>query len=367
MISAGDFCETLRRRGYDFYTGVPCSYFQGPIALASQDPALRYVPAANEGAALAIAAGAALASTRPVVLLQNSGLGNLVNPLASLSLVYRIPALCFVSLRARPGGPEDEPQHRVMGGVTADLLELLGVPGRLLPDGADGFAELVDEADRAFRSGLPAAVLVPKGSIGGYPAATPAAAGRPLTRAEAVGCVAEQLRPEDVTVSTTGFISRELFAARDLPGNFYMQGSMGHAAAIALGIALQRPRRTVLVIDGDGAVLMHMGTLSTIGACAPPNLVHVTIDNEAYESTGGQATTSRGTRLEDVARACGYRSAVCCGSRAEVEAALRAARAEPGPSFVLVKVGPAAPGEPPRITTRHSPTDTTTLVRDHLR
>ncbi len=367
MISAADFCSTLAGRGHTFFTGVPCSYFQGPIALASADPRLRYVPAANEGAALAIAAGAALAGARPVVLLQNSGLGNLVNPLASLSLVYGLPALVFVSLRADPEGAEDEPQHRVMGRATGPLLELLGVPTRPLPGDAAALGELVDEAAARARSGLTTAVLVRKGAIGGHPAGAVPAAGRPLTRALAVAAVAAQLAADDVTVASTGFLSRELFAARDLPGSFYMQGSMGHAPAIALGIALERPERAVFVIDGDGAVLMHTGTLSTIGACAPPNLVHVTVDNEAYESTGGQSTTSGTTRLEVVAEGCGYRSATCCRTLAELEAALRAARGRRGPCFILVKVGRTAAGEPPRITTRYEPADTADRVRHALR
>ncbi len=136
-------------------------------------------------------------------------------------------------------------------------------------------------------------------------------------------------------MSTTGLLSRELFGQRGLPGSFYMQGSMGHALAIGPGVALGRPDRTVFVIDGDGAVLMHMGTMSTVGASAPANLVHVTVDNEAYESTGGQPTTSGGTRLDEVARACGYRSVTCCRDRAALESALSAARSRRGPSFVL--------------------------------
>ncbi len=194
MISATDFCSTLRRRGYTPYTGAPCSYFRGPIALASQDPALRYVPAANEGSALAIAAGTALAGARPVVLLQNSGLGNLVNPLASLSLVYDLPALAFVSVRAQPDGPPDEPQHQVMGRTSRAMLELLGVPTCPLPGDAAAFETLVERADRAFQAGVTTAVLVPKDGIGGHPAAAAPPSPHALTRAGAVACVAGQLR-----------------------------------------------------------------------------------------------------------------------------------------------------------------------------
>jgi phosphonopyruvate decarboxylase len=366
MISADDFCACLERHGYTFFTGVPCSYFQGPIELATNGERLRYVAAANEGAALGVAAGAALAGARPVVMLQSSGFGNLVNPLTSLSMVYGIPALVFISLRAHPDGYGDEPQHRVMGASLERLLGVLGLPVEPLPEDAAGFERLLDDADTRFADGRSTVVLVARGSIGTCPVGMGAADEPPLSRAEAVACVVEELPADAVTVSTTGLISRELFAARDLASNFYMQGSMGHAAAIGLGVALERADRPVVVVDGDGAVLMHMGTLSTIGFYAPANLVHVVIDNEAYESTGSQATTTSRTRLEEVALACGYRRAWRCTRAAEVRDALRAAAAGGGPALVLVKVNRSAASEPPRVTTTYAPADTTRRVSESL-
>lgn len=366
MIPAEEFCAVLERHGYAFYTGVPCSFFQGPIEIASRRSQLRYVAAADEGAALGIAAGAALAGARPVVLLQSSGFGNLVNPLTSLSMTYGIPALLFVSLRAYPDGYREEPQHRVMTAVLQPLLDALGLPARPLPERADGLERLVHEADERFLAGGPTVVLVPRGSIGTWPAEAAPANGPTLSRAEAVACVVDELPERAVVVSTTGLISRELFAARDLPGNFYMQGSMGHAMAMALGMALRCASRPVVVLDGDGAVLMHMGTLSTIGSCAPANLVHVVLDNEAYESTGSQATTSSRTRLDGVAEACGYRHVSRCRDAHGLRRALAAAGREPGPTFVLVKVSRRPAPEPPRVTTRHLPADITRRVHHSL-
>ena len=249
-----------------------------------------------------------------------------------------------------------------MGAALEGLLEVLGLPGAPLPADTGSLAGLVDAADRRFSEGRSTVVLVSRGGIGTCPARVEPAGDRPLTRAEAVACVVDALPEDAVAVSTTGLISRELFASRDLPSNFYMQGSMGHAMAIGLGIALERSTRPVVVIDGDGAVLMHMGTLSTVGYYAPGNLVHVVLDNEAYESTGSQATTSARTRLEEVARACGYRSVRRCSRRRELRSALQAVRRGDGPAFVLVKVSQAAAAEPARVTTRYAPVDTTRRV-----
>jgi phosphonopyruvate decarboxylase len=367
MISAEDFCAVLERHGCTFYTGVPCSYFQGPIEIASRGRGLRYVAAANEGAALGIAAGAALAGARPVVLLQSSGFGNLVNPLTSLCMIYELPALVFISRRAHPDGYRDEPQHRVMGAAILPMLEALGLPGAPLPADAGGLDRLLADVDDRFLRGRPTVVLVPRLGIGTCPAGADAGSAPPLSRADAIAGVAGLLPGDAVVVSTAGMASRDLFAAGDRASNFYMQGSMGHAMAMGLGIALERPERRVVVIDGDGAVLMHMGSLSTIGSCSPPNLVHVVIDNEAYESTGSQRTTSAVTRLDDVALACGYRQATRCRDGPGLERAVRAALRDPGPSFVLVKVNRTVATEPPRVTTLYTPPETTRRVQRALR
>ncbi|MFI0942729.1 phosphonopyruvate decarboxylase [Streptomyces sp. NPDC021020] len=349
MISADAFCAELTERGFSTASGVPCSHFGGPIALLSRSGEA-YVPAPNEGAALAVAAGAALAGRRAYVMLQNSGLGNLVNPLTSLVMTYQLPVLTFVSLRGWPDPATDEPQHEVMGPASHPLLEALGVPHYTLrkDDGVERFRELLDAADKDLSDRRAPFVLVERGAIGKADAGSTDVAGG-LPSAEVMRRIAE-VAPEAALVATTGFTGRELFAVADRPGNFYMQGSMGHASSLALGVALAQPQRTVIVLDGDGAALMHLGAMSTIGQQAPANLVHVVLDNGVHESTGGQRTTSDTTSFAQVAAACGYRTAVGCPALDDVEAALRTALASPGPHLLAVRTLPRTGAVPPRAT-----------------
>ncbi|UGY91628.1 phosphonopyruvate decarboxylase [Streptomyces gobiensis] len=354
MIAAEDFCSELEGRGFHFASGVPCSFFGGPIAHLSRTPG-RYVPAANEGGALATAAGAALAGRRSYVMLQNSGLGNLVNPLTSLVMTYRIPVLTFVSLRGWPDPAQDEPQHEVMGTKTIPLLEMFGLPHWLLRADSDAkhFAEILTAAEEAVAAGEAPFVLVEKGAVGKCPATAEERDDR-LDSHEVVQLLTE-LADEAPIVATTGYTGRELFGVSDRPANFYMQGSMGHASSIALGVALADPDRTVVILDGDGAALMHMGTLSVIADQAPANLVHVVLDNGIHESTGGQSTTSGRTRLEEVAAAAGYRSAVRCQTLDEVREQFTAARQSPGPHLRLIPTRARSGPMPPRATATHSP------------
>lgn len=349
MISAEVFCSELAERGFSTASGVPCSHFGGPIALLSRSGE-GYVPAPNEGAALAVAAGAALAGRRAYVMLQNSGLGNLVNPLTSLVMTYQLPVLTFVSLRGWPDPATDEPQHEVMGPASRPLLEALGVPHYTLrkDDGVERFQELLDAADKDLSDRRAPFVLVERGAIGKADAGSADEAGG-LPSADVMRRIAD-LAPDAALVATTGYTGRELFAVADRPGNFYMQGSMGHAASLALGVALSRPQRTVVVLDGDGAALMHLGAMSTIGQQAPENLVHVILDNGVHESTGGQRTTSDTTSFAQVAAACGYRTAVGCPTLGDVEAALRDALATPGPHLLAVRTLPRTGAVPPRAT-----------------
>ena len=357
-ITGFEFCEALKRRDYRFYAGVPCSYFTGVIANALAQPELTYVSAANEGAALAVAAGAAEAGEKPVVLLQNSGFGNLVNPLTSLSLIYRIPSLLFISLRAF-GDEEDEPQHRIIGATLTQLLTAFDIPFHKLPGSLGDFESILAEADATVAQGGVAAILIPKGAIDGECDGSGDTPSYPLSRIGAIRLVAQQLEPNTAIVATTGKISRELFATMDRAGNFYMQGSMGHAAAIGLGVALAgKPSSRVVVLDGDGAALMHMGTLSTVGHFSPANLLHVVLDNEAYGTTGNQPTTSATARLAEIALACGYRQAAECRNATELAAAIDSSREGGGPSCVVVKINRDEPHSVPRVTSKYSPLET---------
>lgn len=353
MIDGAALADALSAAGCRIVSGVPCSHLAGLIRALEDDPRFRYVPAANEGAALAIAAGAWLGGGTPAVLLQNSGLGNLVNPLASLSAPYRIPALLLVSMRAHPDPERDEPQHRVMGARTAAILDALGVRHAPLPAEpealGDAFALALDElaARRSF------AFLVEAGTVAGC--APPAAGDDPsLSRLEAIRVVAAHLSDREAVVATTGLAGRELMSVSERSANFAMAGSMGHAVAIGLGIAIGQPERRVVVLDGDGALLMHAGSLSTVGHERPPNLVHVVLDNGTYDSTGGQRTTSANTDLVVMALACGYRAAHNCRDADELGTVFARALSEPGPVFIRAAIG-AAPGPPaPRVTARGS-------------
>src|SRR5262249_46940206 len=213
---------------------------------------------------------------------QTRALGTRFTLLTPLSQFSRIPPLILISLRAYPDGTKDEPQHRVMGQVLTGLLDVLQVPFWTMPREPIAFAATLAEADRIVEAGGVAALLIQKDTVVGENRPTPAS-DRPLSRMEAIRIIAEAVPPDAVVVSTTGMISRELFAASDRPQNFYMQGSMGHAMAMGLGLALAAPIATPLVVlDGDGAALMHMGSMATIAKHAPHRFLHVVLDNEAY-------------------------------------------------------------------------------------
>jgi phosphonopyruvate decarboxylase len=349
MISAGVFCDELTDHGINFVTGVPCSFFSGPIARLTQEG--RYFAAPNEGAALALAAGASAAGQGTAVFAQNSGLGNQINPLTSLNMTYRVPTLVFMSLRGWPDPAADEPQHAVMGSTTVPILDALGITHHLLTHDRTRMSDILAEALGVVEQGHSAFVLVQRGAIGTEPGSSGAVDRTMPTRAE----VLQQILPRITgltVVSTTGFTSRDLFALGDADSYFYMQGSMGHALAFGLGAAMHHPTRDrVLVLDGDGAALMHLGSMSAVGAAAPANLVHLVFDNRVYESTGCQSSTSQTTDFAAVALACGYATASTCRTSKETDAALKVALERPGPHFIVTVVAPnrdAAP--PPRAT-----------------
>lgn len=352
MIPSAAFASALREREFRRFVGVPCSHLAG--LLAELRELGLYVPAANEGAALAIAAGAQLAGERAAVLIQNSGLGNLVNPLTSLAQPFDIPVLVIATLRGWPDPGADEPQHAVMGACTHALLDDFGIAHWTLSGEPDELGTVLDEIDRECSKRRPAFILVPPGAV-----ERPAPAPPPTctwTRREALSALLPWL--EGVLVfATTGYLSRELFAVCDQPTNFYMQGSMGHALALGLGAALARPDERVVVIDGDGALLMHMGTTSTVAAHTPLNLVHIVLDNGVYESTGGQPSTARTVDWQALATAVGYRGAHVCASLPGLRRAAASAFAAAGPTLLAIRVN-AAPGAAPlRATSTIGPPD----------
>lgn len=320
MIKAESFAEAVKKRGFGLWTGVPCSYLKPFINFVIDDPEQQYVAAANEGDAVAIAAGAQLGGLRAIAMFQNSGLGNAVNPLTSLTYTFKIPILLIVTLRGEPGGAPDEPQHKLMGEITERMLDLMEIPWEYFPDEADAvenaLARAVSHMD-IYRT--PFAFVMRKGSVEPHklrtrpqprPQRCIAAAGRvdasESTRADYLRAVQSSVSDRDLIVATTGYTGRELYACDDRENQFYMIGSMGCASSLGLGLALSQPGRRVYVLDGDGALLMRMGTLATIGYQRPTNLVHILLDNHCHESTGGQSTVSHSVDFCAIAAACGY-------------------------------------------------------------
>jgi phosphonopyruvate decarboxylase len=354
VIAADAFLDPARARGYGFYAGVPCSFLTPIINRVIGDPRLEYVGATSEGEAVAIASGAWLAGRKTVVMCQNSGLGNAVNPLTSLSFPFRIPTLLVVTWRGQPG-VHDEPQHELMGQITGRLLEAMRIPHRAFPETADAVVAALDEAEGEMaRSELPFALVMAKDAVRDDgldqkpPDARPPGARRDLRdhgpRPARIAVLERFLGvvPDAAAViATTGKCGRELFTLADRPQHLYQVGSMGGASAMGLGVALNTSR-PVVVLDGDGAALMKLGNLATIGSRAPANLVHVVLDNGVHDSTGGQATVSPSVDFAAVALACGYASGATCDSPEGFERALRETRSGPGPHLIHARIAPGS-------------------------
>ena len=317
MLDTPWFGNRLRATGYGLFTGVPCSFLTPLINYALNEA--DFVNVANEGEAVAVSAGANLGGRKAVVMFQNSGLTNALSPLASLIQPYQIPLLGFVTWRGEPGRP-DAPQHTLMGSITTPLLDLLGIPWAVLEREPAIADQQLAEADRQINAGRSFFFVVRQDTfakialrtkpahtrpVGAVEPEVPRLSSTPLMRSEALELVMRAL-PNALVVATTGYTGRELSEICDRPGNFYMAGSMGCASSIGLGLALARPDRQVMVVDGDGAALMRLGAWPAIARCAPANLLHVLLDNGCHESTGGQATLSAGVDFVAIARAAGY-------------------------------------------------------------
>lgn len=374
MIEASSFINAAQTHGFSFYTGVPCSYLKPFINFVIDSDKLRYVGAANEGDAIAIAAGSELAGQRSVTMFQNSGLGNTVNPLTSLTYSFRIPTLIIPTLRGEPGGAPDEPQHELMGAITTGMLDLMQVEWEYFPtEEAEIEACLQRAVDHMDSMSLPYALVMRKGSVA--PAKLQSA---PVERApgEFSGSVAAPVASRrdvllavqaaapanSVIVATTGYTGRELYACEDRPNQIYMVGSMGCAVSLGLGIALAQPERPVIVLDGDGSALMRLGAQSIVGYEAPANLTHVLLDNAIHESTGGQATVSRSVNFPAIAAASGYANIESAAEPAEVGKLI--AGPCKGPRFLHVPTLPGVPEGLPRPTV--TPAEVAVRLREFM-
>jgi phosphonopyruvate decarboxylase len=345
VIDPLDFLDALRTRGIGYYAGVPDSLLKEFTAcLARRCGSAEHLIAANEGGAVAAAIGYHLATGRvALVYMQNSGLGNAVNPLLSLAdaEVYSIPMLLLVGWRGEPG-TRDEPQHRRQGGATLELLAAMRIPYAILDAGARDLPALLAAVLSPPLAG-PRALVVRAGTFGAGPDAGSVANGAALGREEAIGIVMDGLAPDAVVVATTGMISRELYERRARRGegherDFLVVGGMGHAAQIAQVIATHRPAREVWCLDGDGALLMHMGSLAIIGASGASNFRHVVLNNGAHESVGGQPTVAFAVDVPAIARAAGYATASRADGREELHRGLDELRRSSGPALLELRV-----------------------------
>ena len=314
MIRPEFFIEKLRENGIDCFAGVPDSLLKNICAYITDPCDARHnIIAANEGAAVGIAAGHYLATGKPAcVYMQNSGEGNIINPLASLTdpEVYNIPVLLVIGWRGRPG-VHDEPQHVKQGKVTTGLLNTMGVNFDVLSKDEDKAEKQIAKAIDALKKKDVYALVIEKDTFEDYKLQNVEVNNLTMSREEAIQTVAAALGEKDCIVSTTGMISRELFEYRAAMNqgherDFLTVGSMGHASQIALGIALAQPDRRVWCFDGDGAAIMHMGSMAIVANKAPKNYVHVLFNNGAHDSVGGQPTVGLKIDLPRVARAVGY-------------------------------------------------------------
>ncbi len=348
MLDTCKFGAECKKLGFSFFSGVPCSFLNPLINFAINE--CEYIQAVNEGEAISIAAGASIGGKKSVVLMQNSGLTNASSPLTSLIFPFRIPILGFVSLRGEPG-LNDEPQHELTGKITAQWLTLMNVHWEYL---SDRFEEAVAQLQRAadlIEKNEPFFFIVKKGTftkiglqeqeINGskntvklkknnneeYP-----------TRIHALQVIQSHSDQDTLLLATTGKTGRELYQLKDAPNQLYMVGSMGCVSSLGLGLSLARKDKAVIAIDGDGAILMRMGCLATNGYNNPPNLLHILLDNETHDSTGGQSTVSHHVQFVDIAAACGYQKAAYVHSLAELDACIEEWKHEPQLTFLHLKI-----------------------------
>ena len=348
MIRPEFFIEKLKENGIDCFAGVPDSLLKNICAyITDHSDAQHNIITANEGAALGLAAGHYLATGKPAcVYMQNSGEGNIINPLASLTdkEVYNIPVLLLIGWRGRPG-VHDEPQHVKQGKITTGLLDVMGINYDILSKDEDEAGRQIEKAARALLNNDVYALVIEKETFQEYKLQNVEVNDLTLSREEAIQTAASALGPKDIIVSTTGMISRELFEARTAWGqgherDFLTVGSMGHASQIALGIALEKPDRNVWCFDGDGATIMHMGSLAIVASKKPANYIHVVFNNGAHDSVGGQPTVGLKIDLPAVAKAVGYAAAFSVSTKEELNSRLSMLNSQlkTGPVFLEIKV-----------------------------
>lgn len=353
MITGTAAVQAFVDSGVALFVGVPDSLMKGFCgALESLPQGARHVPAPNEGSAVGIAAGEYLATGNPaLVYMQNSGLGNAINPLTSLTSgdVYGIPMVLLVGWRGQPG-VSDEPQHRAQGAITLEELKLLDITTRVVGPNTSGLPEVLRRASGdAKETGSPVAIVVEKGTFSSLELERQTAAG--ISRIEGLRTIVRHLPTTTAFVASTGYTGRELAGVREeLEGetvsDFLVIGSMGHASSIALGIALASEDRLVCCLDGDGALAMHLGSMAAVGEARPSNLLHIVFNNRVHESVGGLPTVIGSADIPGVAKALGYKSATRCPDLSALEDVLDRLDGL-GPALIEIETAPGTlPGLP---------------------
>jgi phosphonopyruvate decarboxylase len=354
LIEAKEFIEAARELGFVRYTGVPCSFLTPFINYVINDNALEYIASTNEGDALATTSGSVIGGQRSIVMMQNSGLGNAVSPITSLSYIFRIPFLIIVTHRGEPG-VKDEPQHELMGQITEELFNTMQIPSETFPSETKEIIPALQRAEKFMsKENRPYAFIMKKGSVAPQKLDKKMIKDIAKSETEIRSLFDEKLTRLDrntvlrhiinhtsvddsILIATTGFTGRELFSINDRVNHIYMVGSMGCASSFGLGLALARPDLKIIVIDGDGAGLMRMGNFATIGTYASNNFIHILLDNEVHDSTGGQSTVSKNINFAMIAKACGY-SMTLSGNKMELFDELFSLNKNEGPAFGHLKI-----------------------------
>ncbi len=339
--------KNLIEIGQDSFIGVPCSYFNGIINSFYKYNKLFI--ANNEGEAVAIAAGRKLAGGNPVVFFQNSGFGNALNPITSLILTNKIPILFMISLRGDTR-LKDEPQHTIMGKVTKKILDEIGIKNQIL-DSNINLKRKFKKISQILNNGESYALIVRKNFFEKVQNLTSLKKTKPqkvkyiskntggkIKREDSLKIIKKNISGSSCVVTSTGYLSREIYSLGDSEQNFYMVGAMGCSLAISLGISTIIKKSKIFCIDGDGALLMRLGVMTNIFNRSSKNLIHILINNESHSSTGGQYTNSQNINFLKIADACGFKNVACCNSISELKNVLSLMKKTVGPNFLEIKV-----------------------------
>lgn len=351
MIGPKFFFDALKDGGIEFFTGVPDSLLKDFCGYISENAGNEnHIINSNEGAAVSIAAGYYLATDKPaLVYMQNSGLGNAINPLLSLAdkEVYSVPMILLIGWRGEPG-KKDEPQHVKQGRVMLKMLDAMEIPYDILNSDSENIETLIKRvSDFIKEKKCPYALVVSDGTFEEYKSKSGFNEEYGLNREGAIEIILENIESNSVIVSTTGKTSREVFEYRERcnlghGSDFLTVGSMGHCCQIALGISLQKKDKQVYVLDGDGSVIMHMGSLSIIGTEAGENFKHIILNNGAHDSVGGQPTSGFKIDFASAAKACGYKNVFRAETGEQIKEALVNLRNSEGPSLLEIRINKGA-------------------------